>query len=111
MLGVDSKTRFFMEPIMVHRAFPAEVTNGQLRFQESLADLEGRRVLVVLDEYESPSKPWPRLTPDPLSLDELDIEHDVSFRMPFQWEPIKATVVDGGPLRPSLIVPEEISDE
>ena len=96
---------------MVRRAFPAEVTNGQLRFHESLADLEGRRVLVVLDEYESATKPLPRLTPDPMTLDELDIEHDVSFRMPFHWEPVQATVVDGGPLRPSFIVPEELSDE
>ncbi len=96
---------------MVRRAFPAEVTNGQLRFQESLADLEGRRVLVMLDEYEPTKKEWPRLTPDPLTLDELDIEHDVSFRMPFRWEPVEATVVDAGPLRPSLIVPEEFADE
>ncbi len=38
---------------MVRRAFPAEVTNGQLCFQESLADLEGQRVLVTLDEYQA----------------------------------------------------------
>ena len=38
---------------MVRRAFPAEVTNGQLCFRESLADLEGQRVMVVLDDYQA----------------------------------------------------------
>ncbi len=71
---------------MVRRAFPAEVTNGQLRFQESLADLEGQRVIVVLDECESPSKQWPRLTPTIPPIDEMDIEKDVSFRIPFRHD-------------------------
>ncbi len=38
---------------MVRRAFPAEVTNGQLCFQESLADLEGQRVMVTLDDDQA----------------------------------------------------------
>ncbi len=99
---------------MVRRAFPAEVTNGQLRFQESLADLEGRsvRVLVVMeDDSPSSTTSWPQLTPDPPTFDELDIERDVSFRMPLEWEPLTATIVEDGPLRPSLIVPEEILDD
>ena len=57
---------------MVRRAFPAEVTNGQLRFDEPLTDLEGRRVMVVLDECEFPSQPRPRLTPNPLSVEEVE---------------------------------------
>ena len=98
---------------MVRRAFPAEVTNGQFRFHESIADLEGRRVLLVVmdDDSTSPTMSWPQLTPDPPTFDEFDIERDVSFRMPLEWEPITANIVDDGPLRPSLIVPEEIPDE
>ena len=38
---------------MVRRAFPAEVTNGQLCFQVSLADLEGQRVMVTLDDDQA----------------------------------------------------------
>jgi hypothetical protein len=78
------------ESIMVRRAFPAEVTNGQLRFQESLADLEGRRVMVVLNECEAASNQPPQLVPDARVIDEMEIEKDVSFRMPFRWEPVKA---------------------
>ncbi len=96
---------------MVRRAFPAEVTNGQLRFQESLSDLEGRRVLVVLDEYESPSKVLPRLTPDPLTVEELDVEQEVNFERPFRRRKVTATVRDGGRLQPTLILPEEDDNE
>ena len=96
---------------MIRRAFPADVMNGQLRFQESLADLEGRRVLVVLDECETASNQWPQLVPDARAIDEKDVEKDVSFHMPFRWEPVKATVTDKGALRPCLIVPEDSPNE
>ena len=85
---------------MVRRAFPAEVTNGQLRFQASLSDLEGRRVMVVLDECESPSKQWPRLTPEPLDEDVLDADQDVNFQRPFRWETVAASVGDSGKMPP-----------
>ena len=99
---------------MVRRAFPAEVTNGQLQFQESLADLEGRRVLVVLDECEAPtptSKPWPRLTPEPMTAEELVPEQDLNFERPFRRKKVTATVRDGGRLQPTLILPEEDDNE
>ncbi len=90
---------------MIRRTFPAEVTNGQLRFQESLTDLEGRRVMVVLDECESPSKQWPRLTPDVLTAEKLDVEQPVNFQRPFLWETMTASISDGGKLPPCLILP------
>ena len=90
---------------MIHKTFPAEVANGQLHFQASLTDLEGRRVMVVLDECESPSKPWPRLTPEPLTDEELDVEQDVNFQRPFRWETVAASIRDGGKLLPCLILP------
>ena len=74
---------------MVRRTFLAEVTNGQLRFQESLVDLEGRRVMVVLDDLPTKVEGLPRFTPDPVQFDDMDIEQDVSFRMPFRWEKVK----------------------
>ncbi len=100
---------------MVRRAIPAEVTNGQFRFHESIADLEGRRVLlVVMDEEESqlkPSKSLPRLTPEPMTAEELVPEQDVDFERPFRRKRITATVRDGGRLPPTLILPEEYVDE
>lgn len=97
---------------MVRRAFPAEVTNGQLRFQESLVDLEGRRVMVVLDDLPTKDENRPRLTPDPVQIDDMDVEQDVPpFRRPFRWKTVNAVVKDGGPLRPCLILPEELPDD
>ena len=96
---------------MIRRAFPAEVTNGQLRFQASLTDLEGRRVMVVLDECDSPSNQWPRLTPDVLSDDESNADQDLDFQRPFQWETVAVSVSDGGKLPPCLILPEDGSDD
>ena len=60
---------------MVRRAFPAEVTNGQLCFHESLADLEGRYVWVTLldcddeTEVDTAQKPPKR---DSVSSDVLE---------------------------------------
>ena len=85
---------------MIRRAFPAEVTNGQLRFQASLTDLEGRRVMVVLDDCESPSSKWPRLTPGPMAEDDFDIEHEIDLQRPFRWETVAVAVRDGGKLSP-----------
>ena len=97
---------------MARRTFSAEVTNGQLRFQESLVDLEGRRVLVVLDDFPTKVENRPRLTPDPVQIDDLDIEQDVPpFQRPFRWEAVNAVVKDSGPLRPCLILPEELPDD
>lgn len=95
---------------MIQKTFPAEVTNGQLRFQASLADLEGRRFVVILDECETPLDEWPRLTPEPLTDDDLDAEPDVNFQRPFDWQTVTVSVGDGGKLPPCLILPEECSD-
>ena len=96
---------------MIRRAFPAEVTNGQLRFQASLTDLEGRRVMVVLDDCESPSSQWPRLTPRPMSGPEVDVEHEIDSQKPYYWETVAVAVNDGGKLSPCLILPEDDSNE
>ena len=96
---------------MVRRAFPAEVANGQLCFQASLMDLEGRRVMVVLDDYETASPQWPKLTPAPLADDELNPEQDVDFQRPFRWETVAVSVIDGGKLAPCLILPEDDFNE
>lgn len=108
--GSDENTNLPEESMMSRRRFAAQVMNGQLRFQESLVELEGRRVLVVLDDEPTITE-WPPLTPNTRSVDEAEIEKDVSFRMPFQWEPVKAKVTDRGPLRPCGIVPEDLPND
>lgn len=97
---------------MVRRAIPAEVTNGQFRFRESIADLEGRRVmLVVMEENDSTEKDLPRLTPEPMTADELVPDQDVDFERPFRWEKVTGIVRDAGRLQPTLILPEDDSHD
>ena len=98
---------------MFRKAFAADVANGQLRFKESLADLEGQRVLVTVQSCPSENGTDVRLPLEPniQALDGLDIEQDVSFRMPFRWEVVTALVTDAGPLRPCLILPDELTNE
>lgn len=98
---------------MLRKSFAAEVANGQLRFRESLADLEGQRVLVTLGLYPHQGTSDERLPlpSDPQPSEELDIEQDLSFRMPFRWESVTASVADAGSLHPCLILPEESTDE
>jgi len=81
---------------MLRKAFAADVANGQLHFWESLADLEGQRVLVTLGQYPHQDRSDERLplSPNSQPSDGLDIEQDVSFRMPFRWETVAASVAD-----------------
>jgi hypothetical protein len=99
---------------MIPKSFAAQVSDGQLHFQESLAEFEGQRVLVIVDEYphSSTSKEVPTLRPSRQEPDASDVEQDVTFRMPFHWETVIGTIRDAGPLIPCIVVPEEpMSDE
>ena len=80
---------------------------------ESLADLEGQRVLVTDQSYSQEDAMHERLplSPNIQAPDGPDIEQDVSFRMPFRWEVVTASVTDAGSLRPCLILPDEPTSE
>ncbi|NLY01066.1 MAG: hypothetical protein GXY83_33665 [Rhodopirellula sp.] len=94
---------------MTVKTFAALVADGQLRFQESLLDLEGQKVLVTLVPT-----PDPRLTEpadEPCAPDWMSVEEDAVFRMPFHWEPVQAETMDAGVIRPSAIVPEDLPNE
>jgi hypothetical protein len=42
----------------------------------------------------------------------MDVEKDVYVKMPFPSEVLKGVrVMDGGPMEPCIILPEELSDE
>ncbi len=63
---------------MVRRVFPAEVTNGQIRFQESLSDLEGRRVWVtLLDGDDATERDTPQTSPEHDSVSPDLAQHSV----------------------------------
>ncbi len=98
---------------MIHRVFSAEVQNGQLRFDESLADLEGHRVRVVLDDDQATnsSLQWLRPQPELVSETELELESEMLFAPPFHREIVTAEVRDGGWMTPCLIFDEEAHDE
>jgi len=89
--------------------FPATVANGQLRFDVSLEDLEGARVLVTLEPCTEPDNGGTQS--EQQQLDEMDVERDVVLHTPFRWEPIQGSQVDGDAIRPTMILPEALPDE
>ncbi len=96
---------------MIHRVFSAEVQNGKLRFDESLADLEGHRVRVVLDDDQTANSQQQWLRPQPELVSETEIESEMLFAPPFRREIVTAEIRDGGWMPPCLIFDEEICDE
>jgi hypothetical protein len=85
---------------MMTKMFEARVVNGRLQHGESLDAFEGRQVRVTLeaapDEGRAP----------------VAVEHDIHVRLPFPGEPLPAArVIEGGPLRPCLVLPEDLPDE
>lgn len=95
---------------MVRKSFAADITNGQLCFHESLSDLEGHRVMVLIDDLDGLHAPATRLSPQPFE-EEIDSIEDVNFVRPFLRRRVSAVVQEGGKLRPCLILPEGDADE
>jgi hypothetical protein len=99
---------------MVAKTFSAQVVAGQLRHQESLDAFEGQEVRVTV---AAPSLPASDAT---LPMDSRDteppewmaVETEVYVKMPFPGEVLKnAVIVDGEPMRPCVILPQESLDE
>jgi hypothetical protein len=84
------------------------VTNGELCFDESLADLDGQRVVVTIVTATAPDSVAPPADAGPP--DWLDVEMDVAFRMPFRWEPVQAHALDAGAVPPTAILPGDLAD-
>lgn len=99
---------------MVVKTFPALVADGHLQHDESLAAFEGQQVQVtVVARTSSAPQPTPAEESDgPVPPDWLDVEKDVYVKMPFPSAILKdMTVVEGSPLRPCIILPEDLPDE
>ena len=99
---------------MVAKTFSAQVVGGQLRHQESLAAFEGQEVRVTVAPPPSPvseSAP-PTDSRDAVPPEWMAVETDICIKMPFSSEVLKnAVIVEGAPMRPCLILPEESPDE
>ena len=99
---------------MVAKTFSAQVVGGQLLHQESLDAFEGREVRVTV------AAPSSVLSPSAPSMDSREaeppewmaVETDIYVKMPFPGELLKdAVIVEGEPMRPCVILPEESPDE
>jgi hypothetical protein len=108
------------EPTMTPITIPAQVVNGHLQHDQSLAELEGQRVIATLTVVPKPSangageKAPPQETSpdfDPESPPWLEVEHDVYFPMTVPSIPlgkVKVKVEEG---TPCIILPEELPDD
>ena len=97
--------------------FDARVINGRLQYQAPLDALEGQLVRVFLDilapDILAPQDSKP-LSPPPSdeSPEDMDVEKDVYVKMPFASEVLKdAVIIEGGPMEPCIILPEELPDD
>src|SRR5439155_25712436 len=97
---------------MAIATFDARVINGRLQYQAPLDDLEGQQVRVMLDILApQDSKPLPP-PPSDEPPEDMDVEKDVYVKMPFASEVLKdAVVIEGGPMEPCIILPEELPDD
>lgn len=99
---------------MAAKTFSAQVVSGRLRYQESLDVFEGQDVRVTVVEQSRPgSHPAPltgsgeREPPDWMA-----VESNLYVKMPFPGEVLQdVVIVEGQPIRPCIILPEELPDE
>lgn len=99
---------------MLTKTFEARVEKGLLQHRESLRAFEGQQVYVTLIAPAAPqTQPEGKARlPAEEPPAELDVEKDVYVQVPLPGEVLKdAVVVEGSPLRPCLIFPEELPDE
>jgi hypothetical protein len=97
---------------MTTKTFAARVVNGQLLHSESLEAFEGYQVRVTLSGPVVSPPPQPGETPEPEPPGWMDVEKDIYVPMPLEGEILKdAIVVEGGPLQPCIVVPEELPDD
>jgi hypothetical protein len=112
-----------MEPAMTQITIPAQVVNGHLHHEKSLAELEGQHVLATLtvvptdaangnaQTKPAPQKPDESADFDPEPPPWLEVEHDLYFPMtvPEKLLEKKPLIFERG--EPSIILPEELPDE
>lgn len=96
---------------MVTKTFEARVQNGRLEFHEALDAFEGQQVSVTIVSPAVNGAPVDT-APEPAPPEWLDVEKEVYVRMPLPGEVLRdVIVIEGGPLRPTAVFPEELSDD
>jgi hypothetical protein len=105
---------------MTQITIPAQVVNGHLQHERSLAELEGQQVIATLtvvpmqsangtSEKPAPQEPSAEFDPEPPPW--LEVENDVYFPMtvPEILLEKKQLIVERG--TPTIILPEELPDD
>lgn len=99
---------------MVGKSFSAQVMGGQLCYQEPLDAFEGQDVYVTVvarSSFRSPVPP-PADGAEVEPPDWMAVETDLHVEMPFPGKILDdAVVIQGEPIRPCIIMPEETMDE
>jgi hypothetical protein len=105
---------------MTQITIAAQVVNGHLQHEQSLAELEGQRVTLTVvpsgpASGNGATQPTPQAVEkaefDPEPPPWLDVEHDVYFpiKVPRQLLEKKPVIVRRG--KPCIILPEELPDD
>jgi hypothetical protein len=111
------------EANMTQITIPAQVVNGHLQHEQSLAELEGQCVIVTLTVVPKdaangkvPLEPQPQKLEETAEFDPepppwLEVENDVYFPMTVPGVSLGKVnvIVEQG--NPSIILPEELPDE
>jgi hypothetical protein len=100
---------------MTLTTFEAQVIDGRLEPADALRAFEGRQVRVTLMEPASVPESNPTAlgqnSTDSEPPEWLDVEKVVHVKISFEGETLRdAFVVEGCPLQPCIIVPEEFRD-
>ncbi|MBI3823115.1 MAG: hypothetical protein HY289_10610 [Planctomycetes bacterium] len=106
---------------MTQFTIPAQVVNGHLQHEQSLAELEGQQVQVTLtvapkdavNGTPKPAQTMPKQSEesDPEPPPWLEIEHDVYFPMTVPEKPLGKVKIHKRRGKPCIILPEELPDE
>jgi hypothetical protein len=99
---------------MARKIFPAVVSDGKLRHDQSLEAFEGQEVYVTLIAKPLSASPSPRTSPvwevePPVG---MDVEHEICVKARLAGEVVlDALVVEGSSMKPCIILPEDSPDE
>jgi hypothetical protein len=105
---------------MTQITIPAQVVNGHLQHEKSLAELEGQHVLAtltVVTKDGANGTAAPALKPkesaefDPEPPPWLEIENDIYFPITVPAKPLGKVKIRKRRGKPSIILPEDLPDE
>lgn len=97
---------------MFEQGFDARVIDGQLIPTEPLRAFEGKEVRVTLSVPAESTRAAIDESSDVQPPDNFDVEKDIYVRMPFRSVVVHhPPLVNGGALKPCLILPEDLPND